>query len=102
MQFCMIFTTSDKQDIIKKLAAILVQEKLAACVQIDQINSVYEWEGKICESAEFRLLIKSRAENFTEVERLIKKNHNYSLPEIIKVDITSGSQEYLDWMGNVC
>ncbi len=72
---------------------------MAACVNIvPQIQSVYLWQGSVQSDAEYLLVIKSSADNFTAIETQIKALHSYELPEIIAVPIIDGSAEYLAWL----
>jgi len=99
-KFSIIITTTDKNEVAQKIASHLVEAKLAACVQMDEVASFYQWEGKLCQEKEFRLMIKGMSSNYEKIETAIKKHHNYSLPQIIKLDIDGGSKEYLDWIEN--
>jgi periplasmic divalent cation tolerance protein len=98
--FCVIITTTDSQDLAKMLAKNLIQQKLAACVQIDQVTSIFEYNNKIEEVTEFRLAIKAIDSNYELIERAILQNHNYQVPQIIKLKIDDGLKEYLSWMAN--
>lgn len=91
-------TTTDSKDAAKLMARELVVNKLAACVQVDKINSFFFWEGRAQEDKEFRLIIKALTDNYADIEKFILKNHNYQLPQIIKLDITDGLSAYLDWV----
>ncbi len=83
----------------RKIARHLVEEKLAACVNITQtIDSVYHWEGKVTAGKEFLLLIKSNRELFPEIKAAISKIHSYHTPEIICLPIIDGSRNYLQWV----
>jgi len=83
----------------KEIAQYLVEEKLAACCNIlPEITSVYSWQGTIEQASEHVLLIKTQSNNFKKLEAAILKRHPYELPEIIGIDITKGSQKYLDWI----
>ena len=97
-EFCIITTTTDDKELAKKLAAYVIHYKLAACVQISRVKSIFRWQGKIEYGAEYHLTIKSLSSNYLEVEKAIKAHHNYDVPEIIKIDITGGSSEYLGWL----
>lgn len=91
-------TTTDKEAVAKQIARDLVSKKLAKCVQIDQTLSIYEWEGKIEESPEYRLVIKAPTENTKKIEEAITSLHNYELPQILTVDASGGSEKYIDWI----
>ncbi len=100
MGYCLVVTTTDKKDIAKLIAKKLVQKKLAACVQINEVESFFEYEEEFENANEFRLSIKAKADNYSKIEHAIKEIHNYQLPQIIKLDITGGSKEFLNWIEN--
>ena len=77
---------------------MLVEQRLAACVQMFPIESVYLWKGKICEEGEVMLLIKSRTELFDKIAATIRQVHPYEVPEIVQMPITDGLPEYLQWI----
>lgn len=82
-----------------QIATSLVEEKLAACVNIlPQVKSIYRWEGKLESADEFVLMIKTRREIFTNVRERVCKLHPYELPEIIAVPIEAGLEPYLNWI----
>ena len=81
------------------LAHHLVEQKLAACVNIQTgVQSVYRWQGTIEEASEVSLLIKTSAARYAELEAVIKAAHPYQLPEIIALPITAGLPPYLEWI----
>ena len=83
----------------EKIARALVEERLAACVNVlPGVTSVYHWQGKMEEAAECLLVIKTGAQKFEAVKGRIKALHSYELPEVIAVPITAGSSEYLNWL----
>ena len=83
----------------RALAHQLVEQKLAACVNIQTgVQSVYRWQGVIEEANEVSLLIKTSAARFSELEAAIKAAHPYQLPEIIALPIAAGWPPYLDWL----
>lgn len=96
--YCIVLTTTDKEDVAKEIAGKLVEADLAACVQIDQVNSFYKWEGKVQNDNEYRLMVKARSSNYDLIEKKITSLHNYQLPQILKLDISGGSKAYLDWL----
>ena len=91
-------TTSSKEEAIK-IARELVENRLAACVNIHPIDSVYSWEGKIEEDKEFALSIKTTTSKVQVVTDYIRKMHSYELPAIISWKIT-GEAEYLKWISD--
>ena len=98
-QFCVILTAVANQTEAEKLSALLVERRLAACVQIVNIDSTYRWNGKVTSEPEFLLLIKTTSLRYKEVQAAILENHSYEVPEIIQVPITQGSERYLGWIG---
>jgi periplasmic divalent cation tolerance protein len=99
MVFIQVMTTTETKEQAEAIARYLVEEKLAACVQIiNAIESTYLWKGKLECSREHLCLIKTREDLFPRIEAAIKKLHSYETPEIISVPIVKGSKEYLKWL----
>ena len=95
-----VITTAGSQDEARKIAEALVTRRLAACVNIiPRIQSIYWWQGKVGESREWLLVIKTTAAAFNRVASAIKEMHSYELPECVCLTIEGGSQEYLNWIG---
>ena len=83
----------------EELATTLVEERLAACVNLlPGITSVYRWEGGIQHDPEVLLLIKTTATRVPELMARLRVRHPYELPEIIAVPVTEGLPEYLSWV----
>ncbi|XP_019058875.1 PREDICTED: protein CutA, chloroplastic-like [Tarenaya hassleriana] len=96
-----VYVTVPNREAGKKLANSLVQEKLAACVNIvPGIESVYQWEGNIQSDAEELLIIKTRQSLLDALKEHVKANHEYDVPEVIALPITGGSPQYLEWLKN--
>lgn len=92
-------TTAATKAEAEKIAQALLAARLAACVQITgPIESHYHWQGKIEQAAEFLCLIKTDQKLFAAVEKVIKDNHSYELPEIIALPIVEASSDYRDWL----
>ena len=98
MDFCMILSTAADQEQADKITAALLNAKVASCVQQIPITSQYQWKGEVAKSEEILLQIKSRDDLYSRVEEIIKQNHSYEIPQIIKTPITGGLPEYLDWI----
>jgi periplasmic divalent cation tolerance protein len=78
----------------------VVESKLSACVNIiENLNSVYFWQGKVIKDEEFLLIIKTRKNRIKEIEKIISQNHNYQLPEFVWFEIGGGSKQFLKWLG---
>ena len=97
-----IFCTCPDQKSAEDIAGRLINQKIAACVNIvPGITSVYEWQGKVETSQEHLLLIKSHIDKYEAIESIVTSHHPYELPEIIAVPIERGLPEYLQWI-NTC
>lgn len=98
-EYLTVMTTTDDHDKAQALAKSAVQARVAACAQVDApISSVYWWEGAVGTATEWRILFKTTAERYPELEAHIKENHDYDTPEIIATPITRGSDAYLAWV----
>ena len=83
----------------RKLAQLLVEQRVAACVSVlAQCSSVYRWHGRIETVTEVPVLIKTVASRYPGVEAAIRANHPYELPEIVGVSVVAGLREYLSWV----
>lgn len=100
MKIVIIQTTCKNKKDAKNIATKLIKDKLAACVQISKIKSVYSWNDKIKCEKEFILNIKTKKELFEIVKNRILKLHSYSLPEIIEIDISDASIDYIEYICN--
>ena len=99
MKHTVTLVTCPTVAVAKRLGRALVDEKLAACVNIvPRIVSIYRWAGKRCEEAETLLVIKSRAARTAALSRRVKEMHPYDVPEILQLPIVSGSRDYLRWI----
>lgn len=94
-----VLSTAGSEDEARKIAHHLVEQRLAACVNIiPGIESVYRWEGKIESNREYLLLIKTSSTMFPEVRDAILELHSYELPECVEIAVEGGSPEYLQWV----
>jgi len=94
-----IVTTASSADEARRIATALVEEHLAACVQIvGPIESIYRWQGKVETAAEWQCWIKTRRQHFGAIEAFIRRLHSYEVPEILAMPIVSGSEAYLKWL----
>ena len=83
----------------ERIAQALVEEKLAACVNLlPGVSSTYRWQGKVEKAEECLLIIKTGVSRFDVLKQRIKALHPYELPEIIALPIIHGSREYLNWI----
>lgn len=80
------------------MAHAMVERRLAACAQITPIESVYRWQGRVEQAGEFRLLFKTRAALYAELEAAIRAMHPYELPAIHAVPTVQAFGPYADWV----
>ena len=94
-----VLVTCGSEEEAAKIANSLVEERLAACVNmISPVRSIYRWEGKIWDEKEWMLIIKTQKRRFEELEKKVKSLHSYSVPEVIALPIVEGSASYLKWL----
>lgn len=96
--FLKIETTYPNIDLAKKLANILLEKKLAACIHFSEIKSCYSWKNNIKIDNEILVTIKSKNSLYKKIEETIKLNHIYEIPQIISSPIISGFDPYLQWI----
>lgn len=99
----LVLTTCPHETAARELAGALLDERLAACINIiPGLRSVYRWKGGIEEGSEVLLLIKAARAAYPRLEERIRASHPYELPEIIALDIAAGSAAYLAWIAENC
>lgn len=95
----LVLTNLPDRAAAEKLAELLLERRLAACVNIlAPCRSVYRWKGAVQHDEEHPMLIKTTAERYPELEQAIRGAHPYELPEIVAVPIERGLPAYLDWV----
>ena len=99
-EYSMVVATAADKESAKSIAKLLVEKRLAACIQMFPIESVYFWRGEICGDNETLMFIKSKTTLFSKISAVIKENHAYEVPEIIQIPITGGLPEYLAWIAD--
>ena len=100
-EMLVILCTCPDEATALKLAGGLVEERLAACVNmLPAMRSIYRWQGKICNDAEVLMVIKSLASRYQELESWLLEHHPYDIPEIVAVPVSQVSADYLEWIGS--
>lgn len=94
-----VLVTASSKEEGEAIASALLEAKLAACVSIFPVHSMYVWQGKVNSDDEWQLTIKTHLAQFSALEAKIRELHSYEVPEIIALPIVAGSQAYLDWIG---
>ena len=94
-----ILSTAGSPEEAERIARALVEQRLAACVNlVPQVTSVYRWEGKIESASEVLLLIKTSADHLDRAESVLRGAHSYEIPEVLVLNPESGHAEYVDWL----
>jgi periplasmic divalent cation tolerance protein len=99
MGIVIVSTYPDKKS-ISKVAHIVVERRLAACVNYTKINSVYTWKGKIEDAKEFLALFKTTKESKQKLKEEIARSHPYDVPEIVEIRMDDVSLPYMKWLEN--
>ncbi len=99
-EYCIVSTAVPDTGTAEMLAEGLLQERLAACIHMQNIRSCYVWENRLRKEKEVVLWIKTLERNYPDIEAFIEAHHPYDLPEIIKVPVSGGLPGYLEWLAN--
>lgn len=98
-QAIQVFTTTETKDEAQAIARVLVEKRLAACVQVvGPISSTYWWDGNVETAEEYLCLIKASSTLYDKVEAALKEIHPYETPEILAMPVTAGNPDYLRWL----
>jgi periplasmic divalent cation tolerance protein len=98
--YCIAMTTLEDNDSASRLARAVVEAKLAACVQLVDIQSTFCWEGAVEDAREVLLLMKTRTGVYERLQQFVCDNHPYDVPEILQVPVTGGYGPYLSWIND--
>lgn len=97
--YAFIYITTSSKEESKKIGETLVEEKLAACVNIvASIESIYLWKGEIEHDDESLLIVKTKQDNIDKIIKRVKEIHSYETPAILAIPIIGGSKDYLDYL----
>src|SRR5437016_2230593 len=95
-----VLSTSSSIEEAEKIARVLLEERLAACVNVlPGLRSFYRWKGAVEDSSEYLLLIKSSRRQFDKLKMALEKLHSYEVPEVIALRIVGGWRDYVVWLG---
>ncbi|MBK6742426.1 MAG: divalent-cation tolerance protein CutA [Hydrogenophilales bacterium] len=95
----LVLTTLPDQESARQLARLLVEKRLAACVNVlAPCHSVYHWQGALQENGEIPLIIKTTPERYNQLEAFLSEHHPYETPEILALDPVQGLPDYLAWV----
>ncbi len=99
MDIIVVYCTVPDKKIAKNITKILMKHKLAACVSmIENVKSVFSWDGEVCEEKEILMMIKTRRANYGKIKLVIEDMHPYTVPEVIALPIVDCSEDYLKWL----
>ncbi len=94
-----VLVTGPDRETLSDLGRTVVSEHLAACVNVlGDVRSIYRWEGKVEEESEALALIKTSRDRIGELEARVRALHPYTEPEFVALEVTAGSQTYMDWV----
>lgn len=96
-EFCVLLCTASVAE-SEQLAKLLVEERLAACVNVTGVRSFYRWKGELCSDTECLLIIKTKKSMVDRILTRITEVHSYEVPEILVLPILTGSEQYLKWV----
>jgi periplasmic divalent cation tolerance protein len=96
-----VYVTCSSLEEARHIGKTIVEERLAACVNIFPVNSIYLWEGEVKGALEFVVIIKTLESKFDEVEKKVKEIHSYENPCIVSFKANNVSKKFLDWIGDV-
>jgi periplasmic divalent cation tolerance protein len=97
-QYCVVLVSVPSEEAAMAIAQSLVQEKLAACVSLAPIKSIYAWQDQIHTEPEWQLTIKTTQNSFGALHNRILELHSYEVPEILAIPVQAGSAMYLNWI----
>ncbi|OAN13139.1 cytochrome C biogenesis protein [Photobacterium jeanii] len=101
-QYCVVMTTFADDKVGKRIIDSLIEKRLAACIQVQAIESYYHWQGEVNCDAEKQVMIKTKCALYSQVEAEILRLHDYETPEIIQLPIIAGFKDYLGWINDEC
>ncbi len=96
--FSIIYITAGDMEEARKIGRKLVEERLAACVNIFPITSVYRWKENIEEADEFGIIVKTKTDKVDAIEKRVKEIHSYEVPCVVSIRMDEGSAGYLKWI----
>ena len=97
-EFCLVLVTASSETEATAIAQTIVEEKLAACVNLVPVRSVYIWQDRLQQEPEWQLLVKTTRDRFLALQERILGLHSYEVPEILAIPIQEGSPSYLNWI----
>jgi periplasmic divalent cation tolerance protein len=100
IRFRVVLVTCGKLPEARKIARAVVEQRLAACVNVSTsaVESIYRWKGKVEVAREHLLIIKTAEKQLANLEKLVVRLHGYDVPEFLVLPVSGGTRKYLDWL----
>ena len=99
IEYIVVLITTSSLDEAKRIGTSLIDNKLAACTNIiSSVESIFRWQGEVCNEKEAMLIVKTRRGIFNDLQSKVKELHSYDVPEIIALPILDGNSDYLKWL----
>ncbi len=97
-----VLVTASTQEEALRIGRRMVEKKLVACVTVvPNVISIFEWEGKVSESPEWLMVLKSNSDAYCALEAEVQAHHSYDVPEILALPVVKGSRDYLAWLNDM-
>lgn len=94
-----VLMTAPSEEVAASIGRTLVEEGLIACANlVPQVRSLYRWEGKLCDEREVLVVMKGAQEKYDALEARIRALHPYTVPEVLRLDVSAGAAPYLSWI----
>ncbi|MBE0520872.1 MAG: divalent-cation tolerance protein CutA [Candidatus Methanoperedenaceae archaeon] len=97
--FSLVYITAGNMEEAREIGKKLVEERLAACVNLFPVSSIFRWKGNIDEAEEVAIIAKTTSVKVKDIETRVKELHSYDVPCVVSFNMEEGSKEYLDWIG---
>lgn len=96
--YCLVYIVTKDEDEAKRIGKALVNERLAACVNLHPIESIFRWQGEVSQEKEVAVFAKTRAELVDELTKRVKELHSYEVPCIVALPMEKGNPDFLEWI----
>ena len=98
-KYIIVQTHTNKKRVYEDISRSLIKKRMAACVNIyPAVLSIYRYNSEVVEDNEYLIHVKTTADKFDEIRKIIERLHNYETPEIISLEISEGNEKYLKWI----
>ncbi len=97
-QYCLVYITTKDEEEARRIGKALIGEKLAACVNLHHIKSIFRWQGENSQEDEVAMLAKTKAELVDELVSRVKELHSYEVPCIVVLPVEKGNPDFLEWI----